>query len=500
MRLPIPLLLAACAAPPPSAADPDMPDPADVPAGTTTAQAPGTTTTSTSGTGGSSGSTTDPGTGTSSGTAYVTVDPSTLPPGLGWVRANEPFVSGLVVNLGAPPADEVTRYFDDFHATAVHLWTTALPDEVDGWAAVNHPSFRWLCWLDMDGINPVSGVGVGDVPVVPGRIGYQVWDEPADYAAVDAMLPGVERVRQEDPDALVVINFGNPDDGIDPRDLYTYAIQLLDPDVIAYDLYSSSRGEYERAGLIRELALDHDLAYWRYINSYGDGSRDEPGPVDLRWAATLGLVYGYTGHTWFLYETDPVTAQTVYTTLFDGVGSWDHVPNADFQVVADLNLELRTYARTVNLLTSTDVRYVPQSVLYMPEDTPVWAPGAGGDPWLTAVESVSSSLLQPQEWAVGFFEDDNGERYFMVQNAARPLADWPLYRPQGDLRLEFDFAGAPANLDTTRLRRLDPATGQVVDEPLTWLGGPRAELVRTLDAGDVVLFKYATGAPFAQMP
>jgi len=480
------LCLLGCDAPVQPLATPPGAPPADAEEPTSTATTESSTSTTT---------TTTPTT-----TDYVTTDPADLPPGLAWIRSNQPFISGLATHVGAPPLGEVNRYYDDFHATATHLWITGLPFEAEAWAAANHPDFRWLSWIEADGINPHTGTGVGDYPVTPGRIGYQIWDEPRNLDDVDAMMVGVDRVRQNDPDGLVVVNFGNADESISERDLYEYALQVLDPDVIAYDYYSSSHGEYERAGLIRELGLANDVPYWRYIDSFGDYGRHEPSHQDLRWGALLGLVYGFSGHTWFLYETDPGTAAVVYTTLFDNVGSWAHSPNALFWTAAGLNQELETYARTVNLLTSTDIRYIPETVLYMPDDTLPWSVGAGGDPWLTAVEGIHEGFLETQEWSIGFFEDDDGEAYFMVQNAAREGADFPLYRPRGDLRLGFDFGGAPPNVDSTRLTRLDAATGAVVDVPLTWLGGTEAELEWTLDAGDVLLLKYATGAPFAQMP
>ena len=82
-------------------------------------------------------------------------------------------------------------------------------------------------------------------------------------------------------------------------------------------------------------------------------------------------------------------------------------------------------------------------------------------------------------------------------NAAdRESADWPVFlEPDADFRLAFDFGGA--SVDPTRLRAFDPTTGDVYDLPLSSTGPNTAELVVTLDAGDVLLFKYATGLPFA---
>lgn len=42
------------------------------------------------------------------------------------------FLSALTVRMGSPPQAFVYAYFDDFNATAVHLWEWGLPDAMNG--------------------------------------------------------------------------------------------------------------------------------------------------------------------------------------------------------------------------------------------------------------------------------------------------------------------------------------------------------------------------------
>ena len=49
-----------------------------------------------------------------------------------WTRNNPAFLSGINISMGAPPAGFVNTYYDQFHATAAHLWADGLPGEVDG--------------------------------------------------------------------------------------------------------------------------------------------------------------------------------------------------------------------------------------------------------------------------------------------------------------------------------------------------------------------------------
>ena len=217
----------------------------------------------------------------------------------------------------------------------------------------------------------------------------------------------------------------------------------------------------------------------------------------MRWDVMKGLVYGYTGHTWFLYQVHPAHGLT--SSFFSSWGSWDAATQAQFDIASDLNHELVIIGRSIALLTSTDVRFIPATTLYTPRGTQTWSRGAGSDPFITNIEAINESALEFQDVSIGFFEDDAGQHYIMLQNPTHASADWPIMvADEADFRVEFDFATAAASLDTSRIEVLNNRTGSIETRVLSSTGPSTAAIQFTLDAGDAVLFKYATGGSFAQ--
>ena len=132
---------------------------------------------------------------------------------------------------------------------------------------------------------------------------------------------------------------------------------------------------------------------------------------------------------------------------------------------------------------------------------PVFSRSAGR--LLCAPGSYAANVSQWEctRCAAGFFQDDAGEGYVMLQNPNRPRGAWPNNRADAmTLSVDFDFSGAPDAVDPTSVLALDKDTGAVGGLPLRAHGDGTATLDVTLVAGDVVFFKYATGAPFALGP
>ena len=133
-----------------------------------------------------------------------------LPFGVCWVRTHPMMIAGLVVSMDSPPGSEVERFYQDFGANTVQFWADALPTEVDSWASVGHPDFAWVAWIDASGISYGNNQALGGVGADPaGRVGYQVGDEPRTLDELEGIQQGIDTVRAEDPDALVIVNFGN---------------------------------------------------------------------------------------------------------------------------------------------------------------------------------------------------------------------------------------------------------------------------------------------------
>lgn len=430
--------------------------------------------------------------------------PWTPPPmtrGRAWVREHPMVIAALSVVAGPPPAAAVDTYFDAFHASATYLWATGLPVEMDGWAARGHPAFRWIAWVSNDGTSLANGQFLGGYPAAaPGRIGYQVGDEPGvgggpGMPDLLQMAQGIEAVRTYDPTALAWVNFarGIPDIDAMMDHYFTHAIG----DVVMYDNYGRGNGQYSDLEYFRARALPHGVPYWRWLKSYYDTNSNDPelSDSDLRWFAFSGLLYGYTGHVWFVYTIGPQDPSSPLSiALFEGPGFeaprtpvWHHI--------AAINTELANLGRAVTQLTSTDVRYIPGIVLSMPDDVTRWSPGAGDDPFIVGIEPVGTRFI---DLSVGFFRDDAGEIYVMLQNLHHTNANFPnASDASATVRVRFDFGAAPPVLDRARLWTLNRTSGAVEALPLAREAQGTWKLELELAAGDPVLFKYATDRPFA---
>lgn len=427
-------------------------------------------------------------------------DPPTTPGGA-WVRNNPMFISGLTPSMGAPPTDFVRAYFDDFGANAAHLWQDALPTEAQGWNA-HRSGVPYVAWTTAAGRSSGHGPAVlGGVAVAaPGRIGYQVSDEPRSMADLLAIEEGVREIRAMDPDALIILNFGSVDDGGDPGGgglidaMLRYTVDHGLADIISHDSYTMRRGQYRWLEHLRTISQAHDLPYWRYLMSYIEPGRDRATESDMRWHAQVGLVYGYTGHSWFLYQISSAHG-TLQTTLFERTGDFASPRTRDFAWAAQLNHELANISPILTQLRSTDVRYVASELFGVevgrPDGTRDFTPGAGGDRYLVGVDADGASL--GQHALVGFFEDDWGERYLMVQNPNHSNGTRPTdSTSDATITLTFDFSAAPAGMNRARLERFDPTTGAISDVELS-----EADLALRIPAGEIVFLKYKTGAPWA---
>jgi len=271
----------------------------------------------------------------------------------------------------------------------------------------------------------------------------------------------------------------------------------MDGDLISYDWYHLEQKTYQALERFRQAGLACDKPYWRYLRAYhAPGADPKNSESDLRWDALASLTYGFTGVSWFLYQITGSSADLA-PAFFDSAGSFSATKTSLFTAAAAINQELRNLGRAITQLRSVDVRYVAS--LLQPIATKPWTPGAGGNPHLASVGPKPGELFL--DLLVGFFEDDAGEPYVMVQNVRHANADFPLNNAlPGTARLVFDFSTAPATLDRTRVEVLDKVSGKVTTLKLTALGGDKAQLDALLEAGDAVLFKHPTGRPFVLGP
>jgi hypothetical protein len=69
----------------------------------------------------------------------------------------------------------------------------------------------WLSWTQANGTSSANSLLLGGYPPdPPGRIGYQIGDEPLNLGELYQIQAGIEAVRAADPNALLIVNF-SPD-------------------------------------------------------------------------------------------------------------------------------------------------------------------------------------------------------------------------------------------------------------------------------------------------
>lgn len=430
-----------------------------------------------------------PDSGSDAGDAATVAPPKGWPQSRAWkwMRTHPMFVAALTVRMGAPPAAAVNRYFGAFGAEGIELWSMGLPDALNGWLA-QRPGAPWVSWVQSDGTSAANGSVLGGLQAAtPGRIGYQIGDEPGTTADMTAILGGLTAVKAADPGGLRIVNFSY-DAAVSGGLVDQYCASGLG-DIVSYDLYSRANQSYEKLAYFRDKGLSCGMPYWRYIKAYiGSGGDPVQTESDLRWAAFIGLTYGYTGHSWFLYLVKGGAAEGIPTTFFTNTEDWASPTTQRFGWAAAINREMRVYGRALTHLLSRNVGWATTTAL-----PGVWPPkgttpfNTSMDPYLTSIDpgGGGNALL-------GFFVDRWGDRYVIVQNPNHTNGSFPT---QGDgalqATLHFSFP-AGSGVDTTHLLVLDGTTGAVKTQPLT--GGA---LKIQLPAGDLLFFKYDTGHPFA---
>lgn len=414
------------------------------------------------------------------------------------IRSNPPFVSALMLVDGPPPRVFVDDYFDGFNATVVHFWENGLPHQLAGWNASGRPGLHFFSWLNRDGRSRDGDKVLGAIGANrPGRIGFQIGDEPGlqgqGLTDILRFREGVDAVRAADPNALVVMNFAL---GVkDLSRILDYAGGVMGIDVFSFDRYNLGKSQYQALGQIRRYAQKYNRPYWRYLYSFRtkeSGTRLTAS--DLRWDAMSGLVYGYTGFTWFIYQDK---RSGIVPAFFRQPGFYG-AKSPLWREAAQINRKLGTYLRVTTKLWSTDVRYRALLPVLQPDGTRPWQPGAGGDPYLTDFRPEDDPESQGMEILAGFFRDDRSEHYVMLQNVRHTNAGPPNDNEDaGTIRVTLDFTNAPTGVDTSRICVLDPTSGRPMPMAVEKHGRAGGLVRFPLDAGDVVLFKYATGRPFA---
>jgi len=213
----------------------------------------------------------------------------------------------------------------------------------------------------------------------------------------------------------------------------------------------------------------------------------------MRWNAYSSLLYGFTGFTWFVYQIN--AGGEVIPDLFRRAGDFNAGHTGLWGEAARLNVALQHLGGMISKLNSTAVRFIPVKEFLQPEGTTNWYRGSGDDPYITDIGPADENELM--EISVGFFQDNGGKVYFMIQNVAHThwvSTDVVDLVDRGTVRVSFDFSDAPSTTSRTHLFTLNKGTGQSQALPFTHVEGDQGYLDITLDPGDVILLWYDTNA------
>jgi hypothetical protein len=284
--------------------------------------------------------------------------------------------------------------------------------------------------------------------------------------------------------------------GTPPPGGYSYSqylediVQVLKPDVLMYDHYpyveNLMRHDYfYNLMLVRDKAQEHNLPYFAFMQSSALGAYRLPSKSDARMQMFSHLAAGYTGISYFTFDSEP---SFQYAAILDNAGN----PTSLYPIVADINREAANLGQALRLMKSDGVRYIPGRHVaggtIVPNDVPLgmtkWTAADDSDEHLQNITIATSGL--GQDGMIGFFTDDASDAAFMLVNVhhSATLSQFATLR----FTLVFDAT-------VTSLLRLDRITGQQVVVPLT-----NNRLTIDIPAGTGELFKYNEGDFILSVP
>lgn len=339
----------------------------------------------------------------------------------------------------------------------------------------------------------------------PGCVGWLINDEP-NLTQMGVTARVLAWARNHHPELLVLSNALPTGDkpwryaGPEQRSDYDYEryvrdyIEIIRPDVMMFDIYplqdggGTSNMYWLNLQIVREASLEAGIPYWLFVQSYLHRNRRLPSDSDNRLQLFAPLTFGYTGIAYFTYDGS-------FTTGFLERGKtktdvFAHAPAA--------NRELLNVAGPVRFLTSTQVRFIKATDSSpVPQGLLAWDKYTDSEPLFKqiTIDAPADASAPPEDAAsylvdapyvgglIGYFRDDDGQKYFMLTNTWHSRTATASQRPL-TFRLRLDPT-------VTRVQRLSRLTGKVERIAVD----PEAGLVVTLPGGTGDLFKFDTG-PF----
>jgi hypothetical protein len=349
----------------------------------------------------------------------------------------------------------------------------------------------------------------------PGGQGFLAWDEPK----LPDMPRAAERVawlKQVYPELLVYstvnpikppFEFSFPNlagekviaEGLydEPPVPYTYddhldnLAQIVKSDVLMGNIYpfwvpeKLNPEKYLRNQFFfmlmafRKAGLKHNRPYWIFVQCYEHPGRCRyPSESDVRMEVYSALAFGFTGVSYFLYDSAP--------PFGPGMLNHDFSLAPLYHQVKALNAEVARLGQSLRFLTSTDVRYLPGNRLERetPVKNPVPRPLAAFHPRSRVAKHVRDAEFggtgPHNDGLIGFFRDDAGGKYVMVVNLQHGLGQSAeAARARVDLTLDSSIKA---------VYRLSRETGKVESIPVV-----AAKLHLDLPGGTGELLKLNDG-------
>jgi len=327
---------------------------------------------------------------------------------------------------------------------------------------------------------------------------WHISDEPSPQH-----LPGITDIanylRANKPDSLIYLNVAN----VDPTFLDTL-MTTVKPDVLMYDYYPFYSGGhaatygpvnidefFSQMTKVLTKTKQYNVPLFSWMQTFTDDNEDwrAPSESELRMQLFVSLTAGVKGIGHFVYE--PVIQGGGYE-FGEAILKDDLTPDRLYSVVQELNPEIENLGQSLRYLESTGMRFlrgrhVIAGNFTTPNKTPStlsnWSAGSGGDPHIAtaAVDTADpANIGLLKDGLIGFFTDDDGQRYFMLTNMFQGTTLTP---EQASLGFKITFDNS-----VNSLWRLNRATGLAEEVQLT-----NHILNITMQGGTGDLFKYDAG-------
>lgn len=306
----------------------------------------------------------------------------------------------------------------------------------------------------------------------PALWGYYVTDEPhlCEFAGLAQIVRAFE---ERDPERVAYINLYPNYASPDQLGTVSYAAHVraymdtVRPKLLSYDNYSlletGDRPHYfTNLEIIRREALRAGVPFMNIILATPHFNYRDPSPEDMRWQVYTSLAYGAKALAYFTYKTPDLE------NYRNGPLSIYEKRTAKWDVVRDLNLELRALASHLLGLRSTGVWHWPD----VPEGTDAETRCLCGEGVVARIEGGS--------YVVGEFVDDEGLPWVMVVNRDRERSSFARVTLRTDHRTVEEVARSTGELRPVARDLGVPATGAYADGLVTafWLAPGDGRLMR----------------------